>query len=97
MKMNIWTNDFQYVLSEGTSNTPFASFSNVSSAQSGISVTPLDPSANANTTYRIVVDANIVPVNSTLYITLPPGVTMANISAVNPITGEKIDITSYVD
>ena len=95
--MNILTSDQLYILNQGLSLSPFSTFNKVSAATNGITVNPVDPSAGANTTYRIIVDANTVPVNSTLYITLPPGIALTNLSAINAITGGNVSISSYVD
>ena len=90
------TND-GFLMAEGLDTTSFTSLSPITPQDSGIIIYPLDPTAGEKTKYRIEVDANLIPSNSSLVITLPPGMSVEDLFGENVITGGNVNVTSTID
>ncbi len=63
----------------------------------GINIYPLDPTAGEKTKYRIEVDATLIPSNSSLVVTLPPGMSVEDLFGENVITGGSVNVTTTID
>jgi len=84
-------------MGRGQDSSSLSNLPPITPQDGGIIIYPNDPSAGANTTYRIEVDATLIPANSSLVITLPPGMTVEDLFGQNVITGGNVNVTSVIN
>ena len=81
----------------GTDTSSLSALSPITPQDGGIIIYPLDPTAGERTKYRIEVDAVLIPTNSSLVVTLPPGVKIEDLFGENVVTGGNLSVTETVD